>query len=38
VEKEKRITSIEKKLERLKAKVAAEERDVRRMLKPLRKV
>jgi len=34
----KKIVSIEKELERLKAKVAAKERDVRRTLKPLREV
>ena len=38
VEKEKKIVSIEKEIERLKAKVAAGERDVRRTLKPLREV
>ena len=38
VEKEEKITSIEKEIERLKVKVAAGERDVRRMLKPLREV
>ena len=38
VEKERKIASIEEKLKKLKAKVAAGERDVRRMLKPLREV
>jgi len=38
VEKKKKITSIEREIERLKAKVAAEERDVRRILKPLREI
>ena len=38
VEKEEKIANIEKKLGRLKAKVAVEERDVRRTLKPLREV
>ena len=37
-EKEEKIASIEKEIERLKAKVAAGERDVRRTLKPLREV
>ena len=35
---DKKIASIEKKLKRLKAKVAVEERNVRRTLKPLREV
>ena len=38
VKREEKITSIEKELKRLKAKVAVEERDVRRTLKPLREV
>jgi len=38
VEKEEKIASIERELERLKAKVAAGERDIRRTLKPLREV
>jgi len=38
VEKEEKIASMERELERLKAKVAAGERDIRRMLKPLREV
>jgi len=38
VEREKKITSIERELEKLRAKVAAGERDVRRTLKPLREV
>jgi len=38
MEKEERITSIERELKRLKEKVAAGERDVRRMLKPLSEV
>ena len=38
VEKEEKIASIEREIERLKAKVVAGERDVRRMLKPLREV
>jgi len=38
VEKEKKIASIEGEIERLKAKVAAGERDMRRTLKPLREV
>jgi len=38
VEREEEITSMEKELEKLKTKVATEERDVRRTLKPLREV
>jgi len=38
VEREEKIASIEEELKRLKAKIAAEERDVRRTLKPLREV
>ena len=38
MEKEKKIASIEKEIERLKVKVATGERDVRRTLKPLREV
>jgi len=38
VEREEKIANIEKELKRLKAKVAAGERDVKRMLKPLREV
>jgi len=38
VEKEERITSIERELEILRTRVAAGERDVRRTLKPLREV
>ena len=38
VDKERKIASIEEEVKRLKAKVAAEERDIRRTLKPLRKV
>jgi len=38
VEKKEKIVSIERELERLKAKVAAGERDVRRTLKSLREV
>jgi len=38
VERKEKIASIEREIERLKAKVAARERDVRRMLKPLREV
>jgi len=38
MEKKEKIMSIEKEIERLKAKVAAGERDVRRTLKPLREV
>jgi len=38
VERERKIVSIEREIERLKAKVAAGERDVRRTLKPLREV
>ena len=38
VDKEKKIASIEEELKMLKAKVVAEERDVRRTLKPLREV
>jgi len=38
VDRERKIASIEKEVKRLKAKVAAEERDVRRTLKPLREV
>jgi len=38
VEREKKITNIARELEKLKAKVAAGERDVRRTLKPLREV
>jgi len=38
VDRERKITSIEREIERLKAKVAAGERDVRRTLKPLREV
>jgi len=38
IEREEKIANIEKELKRLKAKVAAEERDVRRTLKPLREV
>ena len=38
VEREEKIVSIEKKLKGLKEKVATEERDVRRTLKPLREV
>ena len=38
VEREEKIANIEKELKRLKAKVAAGERDVRRTLKPLREV
>jgi len=38
MEKEKKIASIEREIERLKVKVAAGERDVRRMLKPLSEV
>ena len=38
VERERKIASIEEELKRLKAKVAAGERDVRRTLKPLKEV
>ena len=38
VERERKIVSIKEELKRLKAKAAAEERDVRRTLKPLREV
>ena len=38
MEKEEKIVSIKRELKRLKAKVASEERDVRRTLKPLREV
>jgi len=38
VHKERKIASIEEELKKLKAKVVAGERDVRRTLKPLRKV
>ena len=38
VEREKKIVSIKEELKRLKAKAVAEERDVRRTLKPLREV
>ena len=38
VEREEKITNIERELQRLKAKVVAEERDVKRTLKPLREV
>jgi len=38
VERERKIANIEKEIERLKAKVAAGEKDVRRTLKPLREV
>ena len=38
VERERKIASIEEELKKLKAKVATEERDVRRTLKPLREV
>jgi len=38
VGKERKIASIEEELKKLKAKVAAGERDVRRTLKPLREV
>jgi len=38
VEREEKIANIEKELRKLKAKVAMGERDVRRMLKPLREV
>ena len=38
IERERKIVSIERELEKLKAKVAAGERNVRRMLKPLREV
>jgi len=38
VEKEEKIASIERELKRLKVKVAAEKRDMRRTLKPLREV
>jgi len=38
MEKEEKIASIEREIERLKAKVVAGERDVRRTLKPLREV
>jgi len=35
VKREEKIASIERELEKLRAKVAAGERDIRRMLKPL---
>jgi len=38
IEREEKIANIEKELKKLKAKVAAGERDVRRTLKPLREV
>ena len=38
VDRERKIVSIEEEVKRLKAKVAAEERDIRRTLKPLREV
>ena len=38
MEKEEKIASIERELKRLKVKVAAEKRDMRRTLKPLREV
>jgi len=38
VERKEKIASIEREIERLKARVAAGERDVRRTLKPLREV
>jgi len=38
VEREEKISNMEKELKRLKAKIAVEERDMRRMLKPLREV
>jgi len=38
VERERKIASIEEELKKLKAKVATEERDVRKTLKPLREV
>ena len=38
VSRERKIASIEEELKMLKAKVAAGERDIRRMLKPLREV
>ena len=38
VEKEEKIVSIERELERLRVKVAAGERDIRRTLKPLKEV
>jgi len=38
VERKRKIASMERELERLKARVAAGERDVRRTLKPLREV
>ena len=38
MEKKEKIANIEKEIERLKTKVAAGERDVRRTLKPLREV
>jgi len=38
VEREEKIASIERELEKLRARVAVGEKDVRRMLKPLRKV
>jgi len=38
VEREEKIANIERELKRLKAKVVAGKRDVRRMLKPLREV
>ena len=38
MEKEEKIISIERELKRLKVKVAAEKRDMRRTLKPLREV
>ena len=38
IERERKIVSIEEELKRLKAKMAAEEKDVRRTLKPLREI
>jgi len=38
MERKEKIASMERELERLKARVVAGERDVRRMLKPLREV
>ena len=38
MERKEKIASIEKELEKLRAKVAAGERDMRRTLKPLREV
>ena len=38
VDRERKIVSIEEEIKKLKTKVAAEERDIRRTLKPLREV